>query len=118
MSNTHKHKNRAKYIKYLLDKTPQKLQNYFDRSNNDWGEFRKAKKDLVDKIAEKELKQQIKTDEYNFKQNGEFIEDIDDPYFSAKETKTEKCTLYTPTTDTSYRCLICGELKWEHSERV
>ena len=105
-------------IKYLLDKTPQKLQNYFDRRNNDWGEFRKAKKDLVDKIAEKELKQQIKTDEYNFKQNGEFIEDIDDPYFSAKETKTEKCTTYTPTTDTSYRCLICGELKWEHSERV
>ena len=39
-------------------------------------------------------------------------------YFSAKETKTEKCTLYTPTIDTSDRCLICGKLKWEHSERV
>ena len=32
-----------------------------------------------------------------------------------KETKKEeKCTLYTPTTDTSHRCLICGKLKWEH----
>ena len=29
----------------------------------------------------------------------------------------EKC-FYMPTTDTSYRCLICGELKLEHSERV
>ena len=40
--------------------------------------------DLQDKIAEKELKQQIKTDEYNFKQNGEFIEDIDDPYYTSR----------------------------------
>ena len=31
----------------------------FDRHNNEWGEFRKAKKDLIDKIAEKELKTQI-----------------------------------------------------------
>ena len=35
----------------------------------------------------------------------------------AKETKTEKCTTYTPTTDTSYRCLICGELKYEHNNQ-
>lgn len=33
---------------------------------------------------------------------------------SAKEIKTEKCTTYTPTTDTSDRCLICGKLKYEH----
>lgn len=26
----------------------------------------------------------------------------------------ETCTTYTPTTDTSDRCLICGELKYEH----
>ena len=39
-------------------------------------------------------------------------------YFGAKEIKTENCTTYTPTTDTSDRCLICGKLKWEHSERV
>jgi len=37
---------------------------------------------------------------------------------SAKEIKTEKCTLYTPTTDTYERCLICGELKYEHNDRV
>lgn len=37
-----------------------------------------------EKIAEKELKEQLKIDEYNFKQNGEFIEDIDDPYYTSK----------------------------------
>ncbi len=37
---------------------------------------------------------------------------------SAKETKKEeKCTTYTPTTDTSERCLICGELKYEHKNQ-
>lgn len=30
-----------------------------------------GKKDTLDKIAEKELVQQIKTNEYNFKQNGQ-----------------------------------------------
>lgn len=40
--------------------------------------------ELVDKIAEKELKEQIKTDEYNFKPNGEFIEDIDDHYYTSR----------------------------------
>ena len=38
---------------------PIDLKNMFDRHNNDWGEFRKAKKDLIDKIAEKELKTEI-----------------------------------------------------------
>lgn len=42
---------------------------------------------ISDKIAKKELKQQIKTDEYNFKQNGEFIEDIDDPYYKANNDR-------------------------------
>ena len=84
MSDTHKHKNKGKFNNGLLDKLPSDLENYFDRSNNEWGQFRKAKKELIDKIAEKDLKQQIKTDEYNFKQNGEFIEDIDDPYYTSK----------------------------------
>ena len=39
-------------------------------------------------------------------------------YFGAKEIKTKTCTTYTPTTDTSDRCLICGKLKWEHDDRV
>ena len=39
-------------------------------------------------------------------------------YFGAKEIKTENCTTYTPTIDTSCRCIHCGKLKWEHSERV
>ena len=38
-------------------------------------------------------------------------------YFGAKEIKTENCTTYTPTTDTSERCLICGKLKYEHKNR-
>lgn len=60
MSNTHKHKNKGKFNNGLLDKIPSDLENYFDRSNNDWGEFRKAKKNLKNKIAEKELKTEIK----------------------------------------------------------
>lgn len=36
---------------------------------------------MCEKIAKKELKQQIKIDEYNFKQTGQYIEDEDDPYF-------------------------------------
>ena len=61
MSNTHKHKNKGKFNNGILDEIPQDLESYFDRSNNDWGEFRKAKKDLEDKIAEKEMKEEIKT---------------------------------------------------------
>ena len=45
---------------------------------------------ITDKIAEKELKKQLKLDEYNFKQSGEYIEDVDDPYFSAKNLHTLK----------------------------
>jgi len=60
MSNTYKHKNLAKYTKDLLEKIPQELQNYFDRSNNDLGELRKAKKELKDKIAKKEIIEEIR----------------------------------------------------------
>ena len=59
MSNTKNHKDKGKFNNGLLDKIPTDLENMFNRQNNEWGEFRKAKKDLIDKIAEKELKTEI-----------------------------------------------------------
>ena len=59
MSDTKKHKNKGKFNNGLLEELPRDLENMFDRHNNDWGEFRKAKKDLIDKIAEKELKTEL-----------------------------------------------------------
>ena len=59
MSNTFRHKDKGKFNNGLLDKIPTDLENMFNRHNNDWGEFRKAKKDLIDKIAEKELKTEL-----------------------------------------------------------
>ena len=50
-------------------------------------EYCLGRKDTLDKIAEKELKQHF---------------------------KTEKCKTYIPTTKTSNRCSICGELKYSH----
>ena len=44
MSNTKKHKDKGKFNNGLLDKIPTDLENMFDRQNNEWGEFRKAKK--------------------------------------------------------------------------
>ena len=59
MSDTFRHKDKGKFNNGLLDKIPTDLENMFDRQNNEWGEFRKAKKDLIDKIAEKELKTEL-----------------------------------------------------------
>ena len=59
MSDTKKHKDKGKFNNGLLEELPRDLENMFNRHNNDWGEFRKAKKDLIDKIAEKELKTEI-----------------------------------------------------------
>ena len=59
MSDTKKHKDKGKFNNGLLEELPRDLENMFNRHNNDFGEFRKAKKDLIDKIAEKELKTQI-----------------------------------------------------------
>ena len=75
MSNTKKHKDKGKFNNGLLEELPRDLEKMFDRWNWDVGEFRKAKKDLKEKIAEKELKKQIGLDEYNFKQSGEYIKD-------------------------------------------
>ena len=77
MSDTKKHKNKGKFNNGLLEELPRDLEKMFDRWNWDVGEFRKAKKDLKEKIAEKELKRQIELDEYNFKQSVEYIEDED-----------------------------------------
>lgn len=54
MSNTKKHKDKGKWNNGLIEEIPTDLLNFFDRHNNDWDEFRKAKKELQDKIAEKE----------------------------------------------------------------
>lgn len=59
MSDTFRHKDKGKFNNGLLDKIPTDLENMFNRHNNYWGEFRKAKKDLIDKIAEKELKTEL-----------------------------------------------------------
>ena len=65
MSNTKKHKYKGKFNNGLLEELPRDLENMFDRHNNDWGEFRKAKKDLKEKIADEELKRQIKDETEN-----------------------------------------------------
>jgi len=44
----------------IIDEIPLKLKKHFDRHNYDRGEFRKAKKDLEDRIAEKELREEIR----------------------------------------------------------
>lgn len=62
MSNTFIHKNKGKFNNGLLNEIPADLGNLFDRLNNDWGEFRKAKKDLKDKIAEKEMKEEVRVE--------------------------------------------------------
>jgi len=61
MSNTRRHKIEAKCRKKILewDKAPMNLQNKWDRSNNDWGEFRALKKELREKIINKETRDGI-----------------------------------------------------------
>lgn len=56
MSNTKKHKLKGKFNNRLLEEIPIELENFFDRQNKDKGEFRKLKKELREKIAEKELR--------------------------------------------------------------
>ena len=58
MSNTIKHKLEAKCRRKILKwrDAPMNLQNKWDRSNGDWGEFRSLKKKLLEKIITKETK--------------------------------------------------------------
>ena len=58
MSRTYLHKMKALFMNNIIEKIPLKLQKHFNRHNGDRGEFRLAKKELEEKIAEKELKQQ------------------------------------------------------------
>ncbi len=60
MGKTRKHKDKVKFRKDLLEKIPEYLRKTWYRHNWDIGEFRKAKKDLEDKIAEKELKEEVR----------------------------------------------------------
>lgn len=92
MSNTHKHKDQGKFRNKILkaDEVCESTKQMWDRHNSDFGEDKERQLQIKEKIAEKEMIQEI---------------------------KTEKCTLYTPTTDTSERCLICGELKYEHKDK-
>jgi len=39
-----------------------------------------------------------------------------DPLLEWWELKTN-CSLYTPISETSERCNICGKLKWEHNNQ-
>lgn len=77
MSNTKKHKDQGKFHNDVLkaDEVCESTKLMWDRHNNDFGEFRKRKKDKQDKIAKKELKEQLKIDEYNFDKEGKYIED-------------------------------------------
>jgi len=61
MSRSNLHKDKGKFNNGLLEEIPTKLLNFFTRHNNDWGEFRKAKKDLQNKIAEKEMNKEVET---------------------------------------------------------
>ena len=65
MSDTKKHKNKGKFNNGLLEELPRDLEKMFDRWNWDVGEFRKAKKDLEEKITDEELKRQIKNETEN-----------------------------------------------------
>jgi tRNA(Ile2) C34 agmatinyltransferase TiaS len=60
MSNTHKHKAKGKFNNGLLEEPDNTYERMADRYNKKRGEFRKIKKDLEDKIAEKELKEEIR----------------------------------------------------------
>lgn len=60
MSNSRKHKAKGKFNNGLLDKVPRDLENMFDRSNWDVGEFRARKKNKTEKILDKEMEEEIR----------------------------------------------------------
>jgi hypothetical protein len=51
---------KALFMNGIEKDLPLKLKNHFDRRNRDSGEFRLAKKELQDKIAEKEMKEEVR----------------------------------------------------------
>ena len=82
MSDTYLHKHKGKYNNGLLEKTSQILKNMSDRHNKNIGEFRDLKNKLVDKIAEKELKEEVREIEkgehldFDIPEQDEIIEQI------------------------------------------
>jgi hypothetical protein len=78
MSSIHLHKIKAKFISDILKEILIKLLNHFNRHSGDRGNFRKAKKDLQDKIAEKEMKEEVRVIE--MRENLDFDDGIDWDY--------------------------------------
>ena len=62
MSNTKKHKDQGKFHNKILtsEEVCESTKQMWNRHNWERGRFRKAKKDLEYKIAEKELKKELK----------------------------------------------------------
>lgn len=62
MSDTKKHKDQGKFHSGVLksDEVCESTRQMWNRHNGDRGEYRKAKLDLEDKIADKELETEIK----------------------------------------------------------
>lgn len=61
MANTYKHKDQGKFHNKILksDEVCESTKRMWERHYSDRGEFRVAKKELEEKIAEKELKTEI-----------------------------------------------------------
>jgi hypothetical protein len=82
MGKTRKHIDKGKFHNGLLYKIPEYLRKTWHRHNWDIGELRKAKKDLEDKIAEKELKTEVRIIEagenidYDIPEQDEILEQI------------------------------------------
>ena len=60
MSNTFKHKTKGKFNNGMLENYDETFERMSERHNTKRGEFSRIKKDLTDKIAEKELKEMLK----------------------------------------------------------
>ena len=59
MSNTKKHKEKGKFNQGIIDyeETDKSFQDYCDRQNNDYAEFRARRKSKLEKIIDKETSQ-------------------------------------------------------------
>ena len=69
MSNNFKEKEEAKFYKGLIKKVSQNLRNKWIRHNFSKGEYRQSKKRILDKIIEKEIRNQLLNLENDNKEN-------------------------------------------------
>ena len=62
MSNTRKHKDQGKFHNKILkaDEVCESTKQMWDRHNSDFGEYKERQLQIKDKIAEKELKEEIR----------------------------------------------------------